>query len=143
MNKEIVATYFLRDKDDLVVAKLDLTTCEGHAIIGECYTGLGLIGDTNELYDMDFHSRVYCKFDACTHWSFYGEDYEKDLNNPDSYYHLCGTETFVPHIRAMCFVWKVAEIVTDQSYINYYTDGETCSKLVELMLDGYTIEKKE
>lgn len=47
-----------------------------------------------------FVADVYFKWDACTHWNFYGEDYPTDK---DSYYHLCGLGGIISHTNAMIF----------------------------------------
>lgn len=41
------------------------------------------------LKESQFIASAYIKWDGCTHWYFYGEDYYE--SEVDSYYHLCGS----------------------------------------------------
>lgn len=92
----------------------------------------------------------YCKPDGCTHWWFRGEDYDSKITKEfDSYYHLCGTDTFMQHIRSMCFVWKVAAMVgikDDNKYKTYIAENyfnHQINELIKLMLTGYEIKKEK
>ena len=144
--------WYLRHTEDnnSIVAKIEIT--EDYCA-GNCYKTCSWNGDNNEPVDWHYVTGFYCKWNSCTHWYFRGEDYDKEFTESlDSYYHLCGSPCFADHIRNMCFVWKVASMILierhkDSKYLkseitdNYFDNGTT--KLIELMLDGYTIEKEE
>lgn len=143
--------YYLKDNNGQIGYKFVVDE-DDFRLVGKCY----------EAYSWDikgapceysYVAGVYCKWDACTHWYFRGEDYETE-NEADSYYHLCGGYSFMGHITAMCFVWKLAEQIISESeyskqenmsgYINdEYFDHERIKQLVELVLNGYEIVKGE
>ena len=147
--------YYLRDKEyGYVVGKFEAEEIEPHCVMGQCYEACGWYADKREVSDWHFVSDVYCKWDSCTHWYFYGEDYDPDINSEeiDSYYHICGESCFLRHIRLMCFVWKlVSDLMTEVrigteyeiDISDEYFSLEKTSKLVELMLEGYEIVKGE
>ena len=127
-----------------ITAKFELTDPDTyHSFTGECYIATSWSVDYNEVYDYEFVADVYCKWDGCTHWWFRGEDYVGELDNADSYYHLCGTPCFLTHIRCMCFVWKLAYQTMIDSGNDYtmeeYFDVAPATELVSLMLNGYEI----
>lgn len=49
------------------------------------------------------------------------------------------------HLTSMCFVWKLMGMLLGETR-NYvadcYYDGERIKKTIDLILDGYTIEKE-
>ena len=148
----IIATYYLTDETGYVVAKIEATDVD-RCLIGKCYSAISWSAyDPSDVGDWHFVADVYCKFDSCTHWNFYGEDYDPETNTEsDSYYHICGPECFKEHIMNMCFVWKVAEMVlkdyygNDPVYVecieeNYEVNGFT-GKLVDMMLKRCLITK--
>ena len=152
----IVATYYLKDKDDgMIHSKIEATNIIGH-LDGKCYSAKSWCSNAIDVFDWYFVGDVYCKFDGCTHWYFNGEDYDPELNaENDSYYQICGPECYTEHIRNMCFIWKVAEMVISDSHEgnlipdamyremiqeNYEMNGFT-GKLVDMMLEGFTITK--
>ena len=111
--------------------------------------------DTKVIAQWYFVADVYCKWDACTHWYFNGETFDpvEDAkthdNEIDAYYHLCGGDGVFSHIRLMCFVWKLAEMIfghptESPSMVNneYYKCHEGMNKLVELMLKDCVIVKE-
>ena len=148
--KPIVATYYLEGESGRIFSKFDATDND-RCLMGMCY--IATCWDGKDVVDWDFFADVYCKFDGCTHWRFYGEDYnpEQDShthdNEIDAYYHICGPGRFKEHVMNMCFVWKLAEMVLKNGCINHMIDDnyETIGftgKLVDKMLEGYTITVK-
>lgn len=80
-------------------------------IEGDLYQVNSWSGDNNEPTDYNFISSVYMKFDACSHFHFYGEDYiGKDTaeDDKDSYYHICGDNGYFVFIKAITFVYLIA-----------------------------------
>lgn len=142
--------WYLRHKvdDNTIVAKIEFTDDYCTGACHECYSWYS----DNTPAEWHLVAEFYCKWDSCTHWWFKGEDYDKEIDGSiDSYYHLCGSPCFLNHIRNMCFVWKVAamtliKVNKDSQYLkreiadNYF--NEKINKLIELMLDDYTIEKE-
>lgn len=136
----------IRKSDGRVIARFEQTE---EYMSGHCYIGDGAGYDSGD----DYFAHVFCKWDSCTHWWFEGErsfvDENNKVKNNDAYYHLCGSEWFINHIRVMCFIWKLAADILseDEVYKEYvlseYFDTDEIKKLVELMLDGYEIEKEK
>lgn len=144
--------WYLKDKndDDRIVAKIEFTD---DYCTGDCYEPYSWYGDDTPA-EWHYVACFYCKWDSCTHWWFRGENYDVEIDGSgDSYYHLCGTHCFTNHIRNMCFVWKVAAMTLVESHKRNYRDlakdicrdyfDKNTTKLIELMLDGYVIEKEE
>lgn len=164
--KPIVATYYLKDKDNgAIYSKIEVTDVD-RCLIGKCYSAYSL-SDYSMLgvLGWNFVADVCCKFDGCTHWHFFGERYDPETdaathdNEIDAYYHICGPECFIEHIRNMCFIWKVAEMALIDSYDNYdnhliskvmhsemiqenYEVNGFTGEIVNKMLEGFTITKE-
>lgn len=166
--KPIIATYYLKNQDGLIVSKIEATDI-ARCLMGNCYSASSWSKTNGSDYytiAWEFVAEVYCKFDGCTHWYFFGEGYDPESrtndDDIDAYYHLCGPETFIEHIRNMCFIWKVAEMALIESYDsydgyndhvisdamysemiqeNYEVNGFT-GEIVNKMLEGFTITKE-
>ena len=88
--------------------------------------------------DTSFISSGVIKWDSCSHWYFYGEDYKKGdpKSKEDSYYHLCGFHSYLNHIIGLLFAFKVASI-----YIEDFDENEMeYFKKYEYLLKDYTIK---
>lgn len=146
--------YYLKDRDDGQIGYKFVVEEDDFRLVGKCYEAYSWFVDGTP-YEYDYVAGVYCKWDACTHWYFHGEDYVPGINeDKDSYYHLCGGYSFMGHIIAMCFVWKLAEQIISNSehakqhnmsgYINdEYFNHERVKQLINLVLNGYEIVKAE
>ncbi|WP_407450038.1 hypothetical protein [Fibrobacter sp.] len=147
MNKGEV--WLLKDDNDngRVVAWFECTDGT-YTMDGNCYIPCSWHTDGTP-FESHFLASVYCKWDGCTHWHFMGEDYRTyNSDNHDSYYHICGEYCFVDHVRAMCFVWKLAcmhnvSLHADSGVEEYYYGMEKIKALSDLMLDGYSIVKEK
>lgn len=141
--------YYLIDSNDCPVAKFEQTE---EFMSGNCYQCFSWTSDEDGNYtvpsEWSFFANVYCKWDSCTHWYFYGENYIEDTP-ADSYYHLCGAHCFTDYIRTMCFIWKIAPMIlaedTDFKDVSDYTnevyfETDEIKQLIELMLKDYTIK---
>ncbi|MCL1696354.1 hypothetical protein [Lysinibacillus sp. BPa_S21] len=53
----------------------------------------------------DFFAIASVKWDGCSHFWFKGERYPYE---EDGYYHVCGTNTYLNHMRMMQFILEVA-----------------------------------
>lgn len=138
--------YYLIDPQGYINAKFEQ---KDDYMYGDCYTCNSWIGDDNEPCEYDFFADIHCKWDACTHWRFKGEDYDPETDEEhDSYYHICGEISFLEHIRTMCFLWKIASEIfgEDPAFKNsmeWYFEKEETKQLIEMMLKNYTIKKEE
>lgn len=142
--------YYLLDSDGRIQAKFEQND---DFMSGNCYECVGWYdekkdGSYDTPCDWHFFAHVFCKWDACTHWHFFGEDYDSKKENPDSYYHICGASCFTRLVTMMCFLWKLSPMIinecdketTDYTNEEYYETDEI-KRLIETMLDGYTIVK--
>ena len=155
-------TYYLTDDSDgRIVSKLEVTIDPDlFCLMGVCYNATSWAmekdGSVGVVLEWKFLAEVYCKWDSCTHWYFFGERYDSDnkshdCDDIDGYYHLCGLHSFVTHIRHMCFIWRAAEMwmarYKSETYVDmmkeYYHDNEEQYELVEKILEGYSIELVE
>lgn len=141
--------WYLKDKNDnnRIIAKIEFTD---DYCTGKCFEAYSWSLDGTP-WDYHFVADFYCKWDGCTHWWFKGEDYDENISDSlDSYYHLCGAESFVSHVRMMCFAWKVScmNLIRDEHYKNLKVDiaheyfNTDTNALIKLMLEGYLIEKE-
>ena len=99
-----------------------------------------LDGDVSEC---NFVADIYFKWDWCSHWNFYGESYDpkepEEKEDSNSYYHLCGSFFQTRFMAAIAFVRRVAlELIGDKTG-DY---DEKSKKVDDLLLEGYTIERK-
>ena len=150
--------YFLRRNDGTIVGIFEVDSDDYHSVIGKCYEPYSWFTDVDLPCESHFFANVYCKWDSCTHWNFYGENYDPELEETspglDSYYHICGEHCLHNHVRLMCFIWKlVSDIMTinrrkagsdfsDFSDVTEEYFGCPLTKdLCELMLRGHDIEK--
>ena len=155
--------YYLIDPDGYVSSIFEIKKVDSHYADGDCYTvnawdGEKIINGVRMHMPFDgepmhYLAGVYCKWDACTHWYFLGEDHDPDpegSSDGDSYYHICGARSFMEHIREMCFVWKVCgEIICEfnngspYTYNAYFEEVPGIKDLINTMLTGYRIVKVE
>jgi len=97
--------------------------------------------------DTDFIANIYIKWDGCSHWSFYGEDYMNDKEHEDDvdgYYHICGFDSYVKFMRSMVFGYQLAIDKLGNDFdknieIPEYEKFKQCINL----LDGYEIKEVE
>lgn len=147
MEKKIIATYYLKERGTCrIVAKYDITEITKGAVYGYCYEAVSWNLE-DEVGDWLFVADTYLKFDACTHWWFNGSDFDPvlDANTHDNeinpYYHICGPEDLLSHIRCMCLAWTIARELVDID--DYYASHIKFNELVSMVLEDYIIVKKE
>lgn len=87
-------------------------------------------------------ANVTIKWDGCSHFFFRGEDSTCDAD-ADSYYHVCGVETYVHHMATMAFAYKAFRDVISDSHNMLNDYGKKMEKMVLTFLEGYTLEYKE
>lgn len=57
-------------------------------------------------YQTSYFANVFAKWDGCSHFYFYGGDYDNDKEK-DSYYHICGIPDYIQHMRMYVFIYEV------------------------------------
>lgn len=72
-------------------------------------------------YHTDFFAEMFVKWDGCSHFYFYGDDY-LNTKKADSYYHICGAYDLVNHMRMLVFAYEV--MVEHVGYSNVLEIGE-------------------
>lgn len=106
------------------------------------YQATSWINEDNSISEKDFLASVYFKWDWCTHWNFYGMNYDPtdEESEKDSYYHICGSFSMNQWIRMFAFVRTVMlEVLGDQT--NDYPDSD--KELDKMLLKDYIIRKEE
>lgn len=149
---EIVKGFkLIKDETNEEVARFRVTDLSETSVSGDCYTVSGWDADSKAAADFDFFSNVFCKWDACTHWRFYGEDFEKEdpKETISNYYHICGADTLVNHVRCMLFIWNVVTMcMKSEAGMNkklqmelaeWYESDTILNKIVEIVKEGYSI----
>ena len=101
----------------------------------------------------EFIADIYAKWDACTHWDFYGEDYDGEDENKDSYYHICGPYCLERMFLAMTFAWEICRRIhlniakeegyASEHYDSHYKASDKINKMIEKMLEDFEIEETE
>lgn len=87
--------------------------------------------------EVEFLFNGYVKWDACSHYNFFGEDFPKDK---DSYYHICGSSSYIDFFTAMAFMHK--QFVKDEDEINQFKEI-TDLLLKDLIIEETTITKEK
>ncbi len=101
------------------------------------YQATSWASDCSDIYEKKFIAEVHWKWDFCTHWWFYGEDYDKSLSDEaekDSYYHICSGIS--DWIRLFAFIRKLMYSILGDPQ-NWYSDKD--KELDELVLKGFEI----
>jgi len=136
-------------KNDLPKFEIDVTNItdgldEGTkvAVDFNIYQACSWDSEDNSIYEKNFISEVYFKWDYCTHWRFHGMDYNpSDIESEtDSYYHICGSSSITDWMIMFAFVRKVMyEILGDTT--NEYSEMD---KILDTqLLVGHKIVKEE
>ena len=95
--------------------------------------------------DFNFIANIYLKWDGCSHFNFYGQDYVGDKEskqNCDSYYHICGFNSYIKHFRSMVFAYQLAINKLGECFDSEYEIPEynKFKKSIDL-LEGYEIKE--
>lgn len=104
--------YRLIDEDNMCTHEFRISESDEHYIEGSLYYIIGTTLDNNPC-DYQFITDAYIKWDACSHFCFYGEGYDKfedgEELEKDSYYHICGGHNYLDFIRGIAFIYKLAK----------------------------------
>lgn len=94
------------------IYKLNKKMINGNCVDGIISNVYSWDNETGEPIDEHFFADAYIKWDGCSHFRFYGEDYvqtedNKENNEIDSYYHICGIDSYMEFMRTMIFGYEV------------------------------------
>ena len=85
--------YYLKDSDGYPIFEVEIEKLDEYYCDFIIYKAVSWdIDSFHNIYEKKFIAEVHWKWDFCTHWRFYGEDYDKSLGDEaekDSYYHIC------------------------------------------------------
>ena len=127
--------YWLKDSNGCAVLEIDIEMLTKYLCDFTIYKPISWEMD-NTINTKKFIADVHWKWDMCTHWWFYGEEYNKSCNNfeKDSYYHICSDHS--DYIRMFAFARKVMYLLLgdEQGWYN-----EKDKELDEVVLNGYEI----
>lgn len=93
----------------------------------------------NHVTDKSFFAKGSVKWDACSHFTFDGEDYPRDN---DSYYHICGVYHYINHMRMMQFILEVASNEYNDKFANNERN-ELAKFRTKGLLKGFEIREDE
>lgn len=141
MEKEKMRIFWLVNKaDGMVEAVFNVDTVE-HT--GVCKRGRAWEIDHPVPFEWELVAEIYFRFDGCTHWHFWGEDWEGTEETADSYYHICGSTCLLSMMRYMAFVWTVCgKLQNEWSREEFYLDDKRLNHLIESALEGYEIQER-
>lgn len=117
---------------EVEIEKLDKYFCDF-----TIYEAVSWASDYSDIHEKKFIAKVHWKWNFCTHWWFYGEDYDKSLGDEaekDSYYHICSDHS--DYIRMFAFIRKLMYALLGDEQ-DWYNDKD--KELDELVLKGFEI----
>ena len=116
MRKNIVFinAYLIKKSDGFIVGKLNLTNDYETALSCDVYSAIAWDGQTLEPTEYDFAFHAGIKWDGCSHFNFYGQDYVDNDSEKDSYYHLCGVDNYYSMFSLMLFAKECAKYYMNQ-----------------------------
>lgn len=107
-----------------------------HAIAGSIYEVISWMDGVP--FEMMFVCEFTVKWDGCSHYYFYGEDFEQDdkeIEDKDSYYHLCGVHSYLTFMRALVFAYA---LMIKKVGIDQILENDEINELKKLkLLEGY------
>ena len=134
--------YHLIDKDNTPIFVIDVREVGFESSYAEITIWRPISWYMKQISEQNLIAEVHWKFDNCTHWNFYGMDYDPEFSediNP-SYYHICGSYSITQWMLMFAFVRTVmTEILGDKT--NDYSEED--KKLDKQLLNNYTIKKVE
>lgn len=108
--------YRLKDVDsgmithEIIIKKHSIGYVDGDVFLVDSWV------DDNIPYDYSYIGGFSIKFDLCSHWFFEGEDVRKPdgkYEEPDGYYHLCGSNSYYNFMVGIAFAVKVASMLME------------------------------
>ena len=134
--------YHLKDSNGCPIFGVEIEKLEKYFCDFIIYKAISWESDYSDIYEKKFIAKVHWKWDFCTHWWFYGEDYDESLvdeTEKDSYYHICSGIS--DWIRLFAFTRKLMHSLLGDEQ-DWYDEKD--KELDELVLKGFEIvEVKE
>jgi hypothetical protein len=109
--------------------------------------------DKNIPYYLNFFAHVYIKWDACSHFTFYGEDlysenieYDQISNRKkqeegiESYYHICGLTNYLEFSAILYFAYLTMTMVTKNEWWKDEDDLDIMKSIFDGL--GYSVQIK-
>ena len=130
--------YHLKDSDEYPIFEVEIEKLDKYYCDFIIYKVVSWYTDCSyNIYEKKFIAKVHWKWDFCTHWWFYGEYYNKSLDDEaekDSYYHICSDHS--DYIRMFAFIRKLMYTLLGDEQ-TWCSDED--KELDELVLKGYEI----
>ena len=130
--------YYLKDSDEYPIFEVEIEKLDEYFCDFTIYKATSWDNDSfHNIYEKNFIAKVHWKWDFCTHWRFYGEDYDKylgDAAEKDSYYPICSDHS--DYIRMFAFIRKLMYALLGDEQ-DWYNDKD--KELDELVLKGFEI----
>ena len=130
--------YYLKDSDEYPIFEVEIEKLDEYFCDFTIYKANSWDNDSfHNIYEKNFIAKVHWKWDFCTHWWFYGEDYDECLGEEaekDSYYHICSDHS--DYIRMFAFIRKLMYALLGDEQ-DWYNDKD--KELDELVLKGFEI----
>ena len=125
--------FYLKDKEGYIKSEINIKEADKHSISGECIDYCSWSCDEKIPGEYHYFASFIIKWDSCSHWNFYGEDYPEDK---DSYYHICGGSCGEEFLQSFSFIWKVAQMLLDNNYFEM-------PNYIDYILKDFTIEESK
>ena len=93
-------------------------------IIGDLYSVEGWTADFTIPTDYSFVTSAYIKWDGCSHFNFYGEDYSKGDKEKNSYYHICGKGSYYQFMLGIAFMYALGARYIEKADLDEFDDNE-------------------
>jgi hypothetical protein len=97
-------------------------------------------GKNNNPTDMEFFANAWVKWDNCSHFNFYGQDYKYGEEEKNSYYHICGPKEYIEFSSILYFAIITMTMINDKTktFYDYETDIDIMKDTLKNL--GYNIE---
>lgn len=133
--------YYLKYSNGCPIFEVEIEKLDEHFCDFTIYKAISWDNDSSHnIHKKKFIAEVYWKWDFCTHWCFYGEDYDKSLGDEtekDSYYHICSDHS--DYIRMFAFIRKLMYSILGDPQ-DWYNEKD--KELDEVVLKGYEIVER-
>lgn len=129
----------VNNKNNMAEGQLAINTTKyDYSVAGVAFIPCSWSGETNDVMDKEFFATYSVKLDGCSHFWFSGQDYYEGKEKEYPYYHICGTEGYLNHIRMMQFILEVAANHLGEKFFDMELDDLNEMRKLGL-LNEYTI----
>jgi len=134
-NKVKLKEFYLVDDKDYIIARYEFDVVENHWLQGKIYSVIAW--DDDGICDEEFFAEMIIKWDECSHWNFYGEDYDPNIENSnDSYYHICGNYSYNNFLNIIIGAYNIAK-----EHYDKYNSNDMFEGIDHDLPKGYRIEE--